>query len=207
MYLPKHLRANDDETSALLTHLSAANLITATAAGPWATFMPLIHQPAANGYGSLLGHVARKNEHWKLDPIGESLVILQGPDAYITPNWYPSKQEHGRVVPTWTYITAHVYGQLVIHDDTAWLGQVVRMLTQKYEAQQPAPWSVDDAPAEYIDNQLRAIVGIELKISRIEAKVKLEQNETTADIDGVIAGLKHIGDHENAAAISRTRHN
>jgi transcriptional regulator len=208
MYAPKHLRAEDADTSALLSSVRAANVITATTAGPYATFMPLIHAASANGFGSLCGHVARKNEHWKLDPIGESLVILQGPDSYITPNWYASKQEHGRVVPTWTYITAHVYGRLVVHDDPVWLGRVVRLLTDKYErAGQPVPWSVDDAPPEYINNQLRAIVGLELQISHIETKAKLEQDETTADIDGVIAGLEKSGDSDSAAAVGRYRRN
>ena len=205
MYLPRHMRAEEAQTAALLADLRAAHLVSATASGPWATFMPMVHAPSPDGLGSLLGHVARRNEHWRLAPLGESLVILQGPDAYLTPNWYASKREHGRVVPTWAYVSAHVYGELVIHDDPDWLGRVVRLLTDKYEATQPSPWAVDDAPAPYIAAQLRAIVGVELVISRIEAKAKLEQGEPAADIDGIVDGLEQAGEHALAQAVSRAR--
>jgi transcriptional regulator len=105
--------------------------------------------------------------------------------------WYPSKREHGRVVPTWNYVTAHVYGELVVHDDPAWVESLVRRLTDRQEALTPGPaWSVDDAPAAYVAGQLRAIVGVELVITRIEAKAKLSQNRSAADVDGVIAGLR-----------------
>jgi transcriptional regulator len=205
MYLPKHLRAGESETSALLAGLRAADLITATASGPYATFLPLIHEPAEDGFGRLLGHVARKNDHWRLEPIGESLVIAHGTDAYITPSWYETKRTTGRVVPTWNYITAHIHGQLVIHDDAVWLESLVRRLTTRHEAERPVPWSVDDAPREYIEAQLKAIVGIELRISRIEAKAKMEQREPAEDIDGIIEGLRASGDEITADAVSRAR--
>ena len=201
MYVPRHMRAEDAQTRALLESVRAAHLVTATAEGPWATFMPLVYVASETGHGSLLGHVARRNSHWRLEPIGESLAILQGPDGYLTPNWYASKLEHGRVVPTWAYIAAHVYGELVIHDDPVWLGRVVRLLTDKYEAGGPQPWSVDDAPADYIDGQLRAIVGVELVIGRIEAKAKLEQGEPAADRDAIVAGLASTGAHALADAV------
>jgi transcriptional regulator len=203
MYLPRHMRADEAQTAALLQGLRAAHLVSATASGLWATFMPMVHAPAPGGLGSLLGHVARRNEHWQLEPIGESLAILQGPDSYLTPNWYASKREHGRVVPTWAYVSAHVYGELVVHDDPEWLGRVVRLLTDKYEAGQASPWSVNDAPAAYISAQLRAIVGVELVISRIEAKAKLEQGEPAADIDGIVGGLERAGEHALAQAVSQ----
>jgi transcriptional regulator len=149
--------------------------------------------------------VARKNEHWKRETIGEALVIARGPDAYISPGWYASKAEHGKVVPTWNYITAHVYGELVIHDDTAWLEDIVRRLTERHEAASPQPWSVDDAPRPFVDGQLRAIVGVELRISRIEAKAKLGQNRSPADIDGVIQGLTDRGDMPSASATAAAR--
>ena len=101
---------------------------------------------------------------------------MRGPDAYISPGWYASKAEHGRVVPTWNYVTAHVYGRLVVHDDPAWTEDLVRRLTTKHEAYRDHPWSVDDAPRNFIEGQLRAIVGIELEITRVEAKAKLSQN-------------------------------
>lgn len=205
MYLPRYLEAGDAETATLLAGLRAADLITPTASGLYATFLPLDHESAEVGFGRLLGHVARKNDHWRLEPTGESLVIAHGPDAYITPYWYETKRTTGRVVPTWNYITAHIYGELLIHDDPVWLESVVRGLTDRHEAERATPWSVDDAPREYIDGQLRAIVGVELRVTRIEAKAKLEQREPAEDIDGIIAGLRDAGDHASADAVSRAR--
>jgi len=205
MYLPKHLHAGEQETAALLAGLRAADLISGTTSGLYATFLPLIHDPAADSFGTLRGHVARKNDHWRLAPVGESLVIAHGTDAYITPSWYETKRTTGRVVPTWNYITAHIYGELVVHDDPVWLEQVVRDLTGRHEAERAQPWSVDDAPRDYIEGQLRAIVGVELRISRIEAKAKLEQREPAEDIDGIIGGLRDAEDHITADAVSRAR--
>jgi transcriptional regulator len=205
MYLPKHLHAGESKTAALLAGLRAADLITTTASGLYATFLPLIHDPADGGFGRLLGHVARKNDHWRLEPIGESLVIAHGTDAYITPSWYETKRTTGRVVPTWNYITAHIYGELVVHDDPIWLEAVVRSLTNQHESDRAEPWSVDDAPREYIEGQLKAIVGVELRISRVEAKAKLEQREPAEDIDGIIAGLRDAGDDVTADAVSSAR--
>ncbi|HEX3618437.1 MAG TPA: FMN-binding negative transcriptional regulator [Solirubrobacteraceae bacterium] len=189
MYLPKHFRADARETRELLDGISAADLITPTDAGLFATFLPLIHDAADGELGSLLGHVARKNDHWRLRPRGGSLVIVHGPDGYISPGFYQSKREHGRVVPTWNYLTAHIHGELLIHDDPVWLEHLVRRLTTRHEASRPEPWSVDDAPRDYTESQLRAIVGVELRITRVEAKAKLGQNRSSADVDGVIDGL------------------
>ena len=121
MYLPKHFRADERETGELLDGIQAADLITPAADGLFATFLPLLHDRSAGEFGSLLGHVARKNDHWRLEPVGDSMVIVHGPEAYISPGWYESKREHGRVVPTWNYLTAHVHGELIVHDDAAWL--------------------------------------------------------------------------------------
>ena len=205
MYLPKHFRADERETRELLDGIRVADLITATAEGMFATFLPLVHDRGAGDFGALLGHVARKNDHWRLEPVGESLVIAHGPDAYISPGFYESKREHGRVVPTWNYLTAHIHGDLVIHDDPVWLEQLVRRLTTRHEAERAQPWSVDDAPREYTEGQLRAIVGLELRITRVEAKAKLGQNRSSADIDGVIEGLGERGDSELATATSEGR--
>ena len=129
----------------------------------------------------------------------------------MSPSWYAAKAEHGRVVPTWNYLTAHVYGQLLVHDDPTWVEDVVRRLTAKHEAarlaspRQPPAWSVDDAPPPYVAGQLRAIVGLELVISRIEAKAKLSQNRPPADIDGVVAGLRADGHERSAADVERAR--
>ena len=131
-----------------------------------------------------------------------------GAGRYVSPTWYASKAEHGRVVPTWNYVTAHVYGQLVIHDDPVWVEALVRRLTERHErctAATGRPWTVDDAPARFIEGQLRAIVGVEVVISRIEAKLKLSQNRPAADIDGVIAGLQQRGQNQVAAAVTDAR--
>ena len=200
MYLPKHFKADDAETRELLSGIRVADLITPTSDGLFATFLPLIYDQAASPHGSLLGHVARKNDHWRLQPNGDSLVIAHGPDAYITPSWYATKREHGRVVPTWNYLTAHIHGELLIHDDPVWLEGIVRRLTERHEAEREHPWSVDDAPRDYTESQLRAIVGVELRISRVEAKAKLGQNRSAEDVAGVVAGLRERGDDDLAGA-------
>jgi len=207
MYLPNHFRAQDAEAQELLSKIRAADLVTSTPQGLFATFLPLIYDRSVGEHGALLGHVARKNDHWHLPAAGEALVIAHGPDAYITPSWYAAKREHGRVVPTWNYLTAHVYGELVIHDDPVWVEAFVRRLTTLHEGNREHPWGVDDAPRDYIDGQLRAIVGLELLISRVEAKAKLGQNRSAEDIDGVIDGLSGRGEKATARHTSRARRN
>ena len=191
MYVPKHFAAPDDETVRdLLRHHGAADLITSTADGLVATLLPFVYDDdEGGGPGRLLGHVARNNEQWSTPALGEVLVIVRGPDAYVSPSWYATKREHGRVVPTWNYVTAHVHGRLVVHDDVAWVEALVRRLTAKHEGDRAAPWSVDDAPPAFVAGQLRAIVGLEVEITRIEAKLKLSQNRSAADVDGVVEGL------------------
>jgi transcriptional regulator len=200
VYLPKHFRADDAQTHELLEGVRAADLVTATTEGIWSTFLPLLHDGT-----SLLGHVARANDHWRREPVGESLVIVHGPDGYITPSWYATKAQTGKVVPTWNYLVAHVYGELVIHDDPVWLEEIVRRLTERHEGPRAAPWSIDDAPRDYIDTQLKAIVGVELKITRVEAKAKLGTQRPEADVRGVIDGLAERGDTQLAAATARGR--
>ncbi len=198
MYIPAQFKPDDAAVHELLNRHGAADLVTSTGQGLLATMLPFLYDaPGSRAglgeLGSLVGHVARNNQHWREPAVGESLVIVRGPDAYITPSWYAAKREHGRVVPTWNYITAHVYGRLVIHDDVTWLEALVRRLTARHEAARAEQWSVDDAPPDYFAGQLRAIVGVELLIDRIEAKAKLSQNRSAADIDGVIAGLAESG--------------
>jgi transcriptional regulator len=202
MHVPRHFAADDADVAALLAHLGAVDLVTPTAGGLVSTFLPLLHDVQA---GSLVGHVARSNDHWRAEPTGESLVIARGPDAYVSPSWYPSKAEHGRVVPTWDYLVAHVHGELVVHHDPAWLEAAVRRLTDHHEAWSPTPWSVDDAPPAYVAGQLRAVVGVELRITRVEAKAKLSQNRPAADVDGVVAGLRERGQADAADAVERAR--
>jgi transcriptional regulator len=205
MYVPGHFAASDEDIRQLLAGHGAADLITVTEQGLLATFLPFLYDAERGPHGALLGHVARNNDQWRLPAVGEAMVIVRGPDAYISPSWYPSKAEHGRVVPTWNYLTAHVYGELVVHDDVVWLDGLVRRLTERHEAGNAQPWSVDDAPSRFIAGQLRAIVGVELVISRIEAKLKLSQNRPAADIDGVIAGLTSRGDQAGSDAVSAAR--
>jgi transcriptional regulator len=207
MYIPAHFAAGDAAVQDLLARHGAADLITLTGDGLLATMLPFAYEPAAGEHGTLLGHVARNNDQWRKPALGESLAIVRGPDAYVSPSWYAAKAEHGRVVPTWNYVTAHVYGQLIVHDDPAWVEDVVRRLTAKHEAArlaspgQPPAWSVDDAPRTFIEGQLRAIVGLELRITRIEAKAKLSQNRPVTDIPGVVAGLSARGDDRSAQAV------
>jgi transcriptional regulator len=205
MYVPAHFAADPDAVQNLLTRPGAANLVTTTSQGLLATLLPCVYDPEAGEHGALLGHLARNNPQWSEPAVGEALAIIQGAGAYVSPSWYASKAEHGRVVPTWNYTTAHVYGRLVIHDDPAWLSRQVRQLTGVHEAGFDHPWSVDDAPERYIAGQLRAIVGVELLITRIEAKAKLSQNRPEADIDGVVAGLTAAGHQEVAADVERAR--
>lgn len=205
MYVPASFAADDAVVQDLLTNHGAADLITVTEQGLLATLLPFIYDPGIGEHGALLGHLARNNDQWRTPVTGEALVIVRGPDAYISPSWYPSKAEHGRVVPTWNYVTAHVYGRLIVHDDVRWLESLVRRLTDKHEAASSQPWSVDDAPEAFIAGQLRAIVGVELVISRVEAKAKLSQNRPAADIDGVSAGLRARGDTASADAVDRAR--
>jgi transcriptional regulator len=209
MYIPAHFAADEATVDELLRNHGAADLVTLTDEGMMATLLPFIYEPSAGTpsagrHGALHGHLARNNAQWKRESLGEALVIVRGPDAYITPGWYASKTEHGRVVPTWNYVTAHVYGRFVVHDDPAWTENLVRRLTAKHEAyRKDDAWSVDDAPRAFIEGQLRAIVGVELEITRIEAKAKLSQNRPEADIAGVIAGLRERGDAASADAVER----
>lgn len=205
MYTPNHFAAGPDTVQGLLARPGAANLVTMTAQGLLATLVPLVFDPDVGEHGAMQGHVARNNTQWSEPAVGEALAIIQGADAYISPSWYASKAEHGRVVPTWNYTTAHVYGRLVIHDDPEWISSQVRRLTGIHEAEFEHPWTVDDAPERFIAGQLRAIVGVELVITRIEAKAKLSQNRPEADVDGVVAGLTARGQAGMASDVERAR--
>lgn len=210
MYVPDHFRPTDDDVRELLTRVGAVDLVTATDDGLLATMLPMVYdapgsRDGVGPFGALLGHVARKNPQWQTPVIGASLAILRGPDAYISPSWYATKREHGRVVPTWNYVVVHAHGRLLIHDDPAWLEENVRRLSIKHESERTEPWSVDDAPATYISGQLRAIVGVELLLDRLEAKTKLSQNRSIADIDGVIDGLDADGEGAVSAAMRARR--
>jgi len=202
MYVPSAFAPTDEAVRELLLRHRAADLVTAGTDGLTATMLPFLYDEERN---TLRGHLARNNDHWRSADGAAGLVIVRGPDAYISPSWYATKAEHGRVVPTWNYVTAHVHGVVAVHDDPAWVADLVRELTDRHEAGSPAPWSVDDAPTKFFAGQLRAIVGVELAIARIDAKFKLSQNRPAADVDGVIAGLRAAGDPASAAAVATHR--
>lgn len=205
MYVPPAFR--EDDLSALhgvIREARLANLVTATAEGLVATPLPLFLVPDEGSDGTLYGHLARANPQWKQAPTGEAMAIFQGPDAYITPSWYATKREHGKVVPTWNYVTVHAYGPAEFFDDEARLLDAVTRLTTLHESPRAQPWAVTDAPENFIRAQLRGIVGLRLPITRIEGKRKMSQNRSAEDRAGVAAGLAASGrgsDHAAAALI------
>jgi transcriptional regulator len=184
-------------------------LVTASADGLFATHLPLVLHRGRGLHGVLEGHVARANPHHRREPAaGEALVIFPGPDAYVSPSWYPAKAEHGRVVPTWNYVAVHAYGALRFVEDPAFLRRHLEELTARHEAGRERPWAVDDAPAEYVAGLERAIVGVEIEIARMEGKWKMSQNRPAADIDGVVRGLAaslRAGDREVAEIVEARR--
>lgn len=197
MYLPAHFDEKRlDVLHALVRRHPFGLLVTQTADGPSANGIPFILDPdGAAGLGTLRGHVARANPVWR-EAATEvpSLVVFQGPDAYVSPGWYPSKAEHGKVVPTWNYVMVQARGRLRAIDDPAWLLQLVTRLTERHETPRSAPWAVSDAPADYVQTMLRAIVGIELELTSLSGKWKVTQNRPAADRAGVVDGLKAVGD-------------
>ncbi len=209
MYQPSHGRFLVDDPSAELARLAAvvpATLVTLGADGLRASILPMLFDPAVGPHGVLRGHLGRGNPQWRdASATVEALAILDGPDAYITPGWYETKRRTGRDVPTWNYVTVHAHGTLAIHHEADWLEANVRGLSDRHEAGQPHPWSVDDAPRDYIEGQLRAIVGLELRITRLEAKRKLSQNRIAEDVAGVVAGLAAGSPREQAVAIEMRR--
>jgi transcriptional regulator len=195
MYLPSAFEETRPDLIAdfLVAH-PLAQLVTMTDEGLVATPLPLLYEPSTDGLGSLVGHVARANRQWaEASTTVEALAIFTGANAYVSPNWYPSKGQHGKVVPTWNYETVHVRGLFVAHDEPEWTRALVTRLTQRHESQFDAPWAVEDAPPDYIESMLRAIVGIEVRITSIQAKRKLSQNRSADDIAGTIAGLTEVG--------------
>jgi transcriptional regulator len=201
MYIPRfNVPPGEDEVTRLLLETRAGDLVTAGDKGLAVSMIPFLYERSRGTNGSLLGHLARPNAHWQSVDGREGLVLLHGPDGYISPAWYASKREHGRVVPTWNYILVAVHGTVRVHDDEDWTRDLVERLTHAHEDERAEPWSVTDAPEPYIAGQLRAIVGIEIEIDRIEAKWKLSQNRSAADVDGAIEGLREGSDSDRALA-------
>ena len=207
MYLPSAFR--QDDLAVLLAQLQAspfALLTSAGATGVQASHLPLLLAPDEGEFGTLYGHFARANPHWRdLQGGAEALAVFSGPDAYISPGWYPAKAEHGKVVPTWNYIAVHARGPVELIEEPERLLQIVSRLSDQHESGRERPWAVSDAPREYIDSMLRAIVGFALPIRRLEGKWKLGQNRSAADQAGVRDGLAAStspGDRELAARMS-----
>ena len=190
MYRPAAFR--QDDLTALHAQIESTGLALLTSNGPaglQATHLPLLLEPGEGEFGTLYGHFARANPHWQALDGQEALAVFSGPDAYVHPGWYPGKAEHGRVVPTWNYIAVHAWGPVETFDEPARLLELLARLTARHEAGRPKPWSLDEAPAEYIERQLRAIVGFALPIRRLEGQWKLSQNRQDADRAGVREGL------------------
>ena len=195
MYLPKHFAEdNVAEMHALMRAHPLATLISHGPDGLNANHIPLLLADA-EPYGTLQGHVARANPLWKAGNVaGEVLAVFQGDESYISPSGYATKAEHGKVVPTWNYATVHAYGELRVIEDPAWIFGQISALTATNEAALPQPWAVTDAPADYIEKMLGAIVGIEITISRLLGKWKVSQNQPAANQGSLIAALEKAGD-------------
>ena len=195
MYTPAAFAEDDpDRIAAFLVEHPMAQLVTMTADGLVATPLPMMYEPATTGLGSLVGHVARANRQWaEATTSVEALAIFTGPNAYVSPNWYPSKAAHGKVVPTWNYTMVQARGLPRVIDDPDWIRDQIDMLTSAQEQVRPEPWAVSDAPVDFVSAQLNAIVGVEIPITSLEGKWKVSQNRSEADQAGVRAGLQHEG--------------
>jgi transcriptional regulator len=200
MYVPN---ANREDRLAVLHKLMEdqpfASLITVGSSGLFASHIPMVlEQNGANGV--LRGHLSRANTQWRdYSPSVEALAIFSGPQHYITPSWYPEKQETGRVVPTWNYVVVHAYGYLKVIEDGEWLLAHLKQLTTIHEAGSPIPWQIGDAPTDYVASQLKGIVGLEMAIERLEGKWKVSQNRSERDRDGVAKGLAELNTTESLA--------
>ncbi len=201
MYNPPAFREDRiDRLHAMMRAQPLANLVIAAGEGFEASPLPLLIDPEPAPLGTLSGHIARGNPLARGDG-AMALAIFMGPDAYVTPSWYATKRETGRVVPTWNYVTIHAEGRLRFFDDPASLLALVKRLTARHEAGRAAPWAVEDAPADFIAAQLKGIVGFTLALTRLEGKWKMSQNRPPADRAGVIAGLGEAGRAEIASLI------
>lgn len=190
MHRPDHFRVEDiAQMHALMRARPFAALVSSSANGLYGTHLPtVLKDDGANGL--IECHLARANPHWKdLADGNEALMIFQGPEGYITPNWYPSKALHGKAVPTWNYAVVHAYGRPAVVQDKDWLRRHVTELTTQQEASEAQPWAVSDAPESYVDVMLRGIVGFRFAITRLEGKWKMSQNREMPDREGVVAGL------------------
>ncbi len=190
LYVPRFNAMAPDDVRPFVEAIGTAQLVTVGVDGvPDATFLPVLWEE-----DRLVAHLARANAHWRRVVDGSpALVIVTGPDAYISPSWYATKAEHGKVVPTWNYSVVHLRGRIVVHDDADWVRALVTRLTDRHEQPRDEPWAVTDAPDDYVTANLRPIIGVEIVVSSVEAKAKLSQNRSDADRAGVARGLAADG--------------
>jgi transcriptional regulator len=205
LYVPPLFKEDRiDVLHAAIRQSGLGTLVTLTADGLIASHVPMLLDPEPSPYGTLLGHVARPNPQARGAVAGvQALAIFQGPDAYVTPSWYATKRETGKVVPTWNYVAIHAYGQVEFFDAADRLRAIVTRLTEREEAGRAEPWAVSDAPAGYVEGMLQGIVGFALPIVRLEGKWKMSQNRPAADRAGVVGGLEAEGRKDVAALVPR----
>jgi len=201
MYLPKHFEEpRIDVLHALIRERPLSTLVALTARGLEANHIPLLHEAEPGPFGTLRGHVARGNPIWRDANEGvDVLAVFTGPEAYITPSWYPGKKVDGKVVPTWNYAVAHARGPLRVHDDPVWLRAHLEKLVASNEAAFAKPWMVSDAPDDFIAKMVTAIVGIEIPLRSLTGKWKMSQNRSAADRTAVASGLRSQGGEEKEA--------
>jgi transcriptional regulator len=195
MYVPQHFQETRSEVlHELIRAHPFATVVTLATGGINANHIPLLLSVAPDGSATVRGHVARANPMWsdRVERV-EALAIFQGPHAYVSPSWYPAKREHGKVVPTWNYAVVHAHGPLRVIDDPAWLRGQLEALVARHEAGSSSPWSISDAPDEFIQRMIASIVGFEIAISRLIGKWKTSQNQTAANRAGAVAGLIERG--------------
>lgn len=205
MYSPSHFAEDDPEVLvAAARAIGAGHVITLGEAGIEDTLVPLV---VSDDGAKVAGHLARANRQWaRVDTSVPALITWTGPMAYVSPSFYPSTTEHGKTVPTWNYLVVQARGTLVVHEDERWLRSVVSTLTALHEASSPTPWTLEDAPGEYVEHMLRAIVGIELEVASWKGAWKLSQNRSDADRAGVEEGLSARGGDQDVevAALMRS---
>jgi len=203
MYVPEAFSEKRlDVLHEAIRNAGLATLVSLTADGLIASHVPLLLDPEPAPYGSLLGHLARPNPQAR-GAVGDALAIFLGPDAYVTPSWYATKRETGKVVPTWNYAAVHAYGPLEFFDDPVRLREHVTRLTRRHEEGRPNPWMPSDAPADFIAGMLRGIIGFRLTIARLDGKWKMNQNRPPQDRIGAADGLDAEGKAEVAALVRR----
>jgi len=203
MYMPPAFRIDDmADIHRTMREARSATLVTATEDGLIGTPLPMFLDESEGRNGTLYAHVARANPQWRLAPSGDAMAIFAGPEAYVTPSWYATKQETHKVVPTWNYVAVHAYGPVEFFDDADRLLDVVTRLTDLHEQSRKDRWAVTDAPADFVKAQLRGIVGLRMPITRLDAKRKMSQNRNAADRAGVIDGLSNSDRPEDQVVAS-----